>query len=140
MDCCHVTSLPCAAVGRRDAAKDHFPLRCATGQDLTDGRLFGADDPLRVRAGELYDHVAHWSDAVGIVENRGVQNYAVVIHEDPEGRFWAEVPALPGCYSQGETVDELKHNIREAIAGVLEVLREQGREPDSNIRILDVAV
>jgi hypothetical protein len=37
-------------------------------------------------------------------------------------------------------VDELKHNIREAIAGVLEVLREQGREPDSNIQILDVAV
>jgi predicted RNase H-like HicB family nuclease len=35
----------------------------------------------------------------------------------------AEVPALPGCYSQGETVDELKHNIREAIAGVLEVLK-----------------
>jgi predicted RNase H-like HicB family nuclease len=69
-----------------------------------------------------------------------VRNYAVVIHEDPEGGFWAEVPALPGCYSQGETVDELKHNIREAIAGVLEVLREQGQEPDSNIQILDVAV
>jgi predicted RNase H-like HicB family nuclease len=69
-----------------------------------------------------------------------VQNYAVVIHEDPEGGYWAEVPALPGCYSQGETVDELKHNIRDAIAGVLEVLREQGREPDSSIQILDVAV
>jgi len=69
-----------------------------------------------------------------------VQNYAVVIHEDPEGGFWGEVPALPGCYSQGETVEELKHNIREAITGVLAVLKEQGREPDSNIRILDVAV
>jgi len=69
-----------------------------------------------------------------------VQNYAVVMHEEPDGGFWGEVPALPGCYSQGETVDELKRNIREAIAGVLEVLREQGREPDSNIQILDVAV
>ena len=69
-----------------------------------------------------------------------MQNYAVVIHEDPEGGFWAEVPALPGCYSQGETVDELQHNIREAIAGVLEVLREQGREPDSKIQILEVVV
>jgi predicted RNase H-like HicB family nuclease len=69
-----------------------------------------------------------------------VRNYAVVIHEDPEGGFWAEVPALPGCYSQGETVDELQHNIREAIAGVLEVLREQGREPDSKIQILEVVV
>ena len=69
-----------------------------------------------------------------------MQNYAVVIHEEPDGGFWGEVPALPGCYSQGETVDELKQNIREAIAGVLEVLKEQGREPDSNIQILDVAV
>jgi predicted RNase H-like HicB family nuclease len=69
-----------------------------------------------------------------------VQNYAVVIHEDPERGYWAEAPALPGCYSQGETVEELKHNIREAIAGVLEVLREQGGKPDSNIQILDVAV
>ena len=69
-----------------------------------------------------------------------MRNYAVVIHEDPEGGFWAEVPALPGCYSQAETVDELKHNIREAIAGVLEVLKEQGMEPDSNIQILDVAI
>lgn len=69
-----------------------------------------------------------------------MQHYAVVIHEDPGGGFWAEVPALPGCYSQGETIDELKHNIREAIAGVLEVLKEQGRKPDSNIQILDVAV
>ena len=58
----------------------------------------------------------------------------------PRGGFWAEVRALPGCYSQAETLDELKHNIREAIAGVLEVLREQGGEPDSNIQILDVAV
>ncbi len=41
---------------------------------------------------------------------------------------------------QGETVEELKHNIREGIAGVLEVLKEQGREPDSSIQILDVAV
>lgn len=69
-----------------------------------------------------------------------MQNYAVIIHEDPEGGFWGEVPALPGCYSQGETLDELKRNIREAIAGVLEVLKEEGRQPDSNIQILDVAV
>ena len=69
-----------------------------------------------------------------------MQDYAVVIHEDPDGGFWAEVPALPGCYSQGETLEELKHNIREAIAGVLEVLRDAGQEPDSTIQILDVAV
>jgi len=69
-----------------------------------------------------------------------VQHYAVVIHQYPDGGFWGEVPALPGCYSQGETVDILKENLREAIAGVLEVLKEQGQEPDASIRILDVAV
>jgi predicted RNase H-like HicB family nuclease len=63
-----------------------------------------------------------------------VANYAVVIHEEPEGGYWAEVPALPGCYSQGETVDELLANIHEAIEGVLEVLHEQGQEPRNTSR------
>jgi predicted RNase H-like HicB family nuclease len=39
----------------------------------------------------------------------------VVVHEAEEGGFWAEVRALPGCVSQGETMDELLANIREAI-------------------------
>jgi len=73
-------------------------------------------------------------------ENWDVETYATVIHEDPEGGFWAEVPALPGCYSQGETIDELMENVREAITGVLEVMKEQGKRPESNIQILDVAV
>ena len=66
--------------------------------------------------------------------------YAVVIHEDPAGGFWAEAPALPGCYSQGETVQELLENIREAMSGVLDVLLERGQEPESNIRVLEIAV
>ena len=43
----------------------------------------------------------------------------VLIHSAKEGGFWAEVPALPGCMSQGETIDELRSNIREAIGGWL---------------------
>jgi predicted RNase H-like HicB family nuclease len=39
----------------------------------------------------------------------------VIIHEAEEGGYWAEVPALPGCYSQGDTVDEMLAHIREAI-------------------------
>jgi predicted RNase H-like HicB family nuclease len=58
--------------------------------------------------------------------------YTVVVHEDPDGGFWAEVPALPGCYSQGDTEAELMDNIREAIAGVLEVMKEQGAQPETN--------
>lgn len=75
-----------------------------------------------------------------LCENRGMQKYAVVIHEDAEGGFWAEVPALPSCYSQGETITEVMENVREAITGVLEVMKEQGRQPEPNIQILDVAV
>ena len=63
-----------------------------------------------------------------------------IVHKAEEGGFWAEVPALPGCYSQGETMDELMVNVREAVAGVLEVMREQGKQPETNIQILDVAV
>jgi predicted RNase H-like HicB family nuclease len=42
-------------------------------------------------------------------------NIKVVIHAAEEGGYWAEVPALPGCVSQGETVDELLANVREAV-------------------------
>lgn len=62
---------------------------------------------------------------VNVWETGSVEHYAVVIHDDPEGGYWAEAPALPGCYSQGETIEELKQNIREAIAGVLEVLQDR---------------
>ena len=41
----------------------------------------------------------------------------VVIHEAEEGGFWAEVPAIPGCATQGETVSELLMNLHEAIQG-----------------------
>jgi predicted RNase H-like HicB family nuclease len=43
----------------------------------------------------------------------------VFIHDADEGGYWGEVPALPGCASQGETVDELLKNLHEAIEGYL---------------------
>ena len=45
----------------------------------------------------------------------------VVVHEAEEGVFWAEVPAIPGCATQGETFEELLHNLYEAIEGCLSV-------------------
>lgn len=45
---------------------------------------------------------------------------AVLIHEEEDG-FWAEAPDLPGCYSQGDTLEELIRNIREAVAGYLDL-------------------
>ena len=38
-----------------------------------------------------------------------------IIHSAEEGGFWAEVPSLPGCVTQAETMDELEKNIREAV-------------------------
>ena len=69
-----------------------------------------------------------------------MEKYAVVIHEASEGGYWAEVPALPGCYSQGESIDELMANVRETITGVLELMKEQCARPEANIQILDVVV
>ena len=45
----------------------------------------------------------------------------VVVHEAEEGGYWAEVPAIPGCATQGETMEELIHNLDEAIEGCLSV-------------------
>jgi predicted RNase H-like HicB family nuclease len=44
----------------------------------------------------------------------------IIVHEAEEGGFWAEVPALPGCVSQGETMEELLANVRDAIQAWLE--------------------
>ena len=48
-------------------------------------------------------------------------NLKVIIHKAEEGGFWAEVPALPGCVTQAETMDELISNIHEAVKGCLSV-------------------
>ena len=45
----------------------------------------------------------------------------IVVHEAEEGGFWAEVPAIPGCASQGDSMDELMQDLREAIEGCLAV-------------------
>ncbi len=45
----------------------------------------------------------------------------VVIHEAEEGGYWAEVPAIPGCMTQGETMRELIENLYDAVEGCLSV-------------------
>jgi predicted RNase H-like HicB family nuclease len=51
----------------------------------------------------------------------------VVVHEAEEGGYWAEVPSIPGCATQGETEEELFGNIHEAIVGCLSDNNEKGR-------------
>ncbi len=45
----------------------------------------------------------------------------VIIHPAEEGGFWAEVPAIQGCATQGETIEELLTNLYEAVEGCLSV-------------------
>ena len=45
----------------------------------------------------------------------------VIIHEADEGGFWAEVPAIPGCMTQGEDMKELIENIYDAVNGCLTI-------------------
>ncbi len=51
-----------------------------------------------------------------------VLNYTVKVHPAEEGGFWAEVPALPGCFTQGETVEEIAAMAKEAIEGFIACL------------------
>lgn len=67
--------------------------------------------------------------------------YVLVIHEAEEGGFWAEIPALPGCYVQGETIDELLGEAPELIESHLEALREDGQAvPGAHFMIATVRV
>jgi len=66
--------------------------------------------------------------------------FKVIVHPEPAGGFWGEVPSLPGCFSQGETVSELLDNLREAALGYLEVLREEGREPQPEVQMAELAL
>ncbi len=67
--------------------------------------------------------------------------YSVIAHEAEEGGYWVEVPALPGCYSQGETLEEALENVKEAIDLYLEALRKQGAQiPKDEEIVFKVAV
>ena len=62
-----------------------------------------------------------------------------IVHEAEEGGFWAEVPALPGCASQGETLDELLANLHEAIEGCLSVDVSPVKTGERD-RVLEIAI
>jgi predicted RNase H-like HicB family nuclease len=67
--------------------------------------------------------------------------FSVIVHEAEESGFWVEVPALAGCYSQGETVEEALINVREAMELYLQVLREEGKPmPKDEEVVFKVAV
>jgi predicted RNase H-like HicB family nuclease len=66
-------------------------------------------------------------------------NIKAVVHKAEEGGYWAEVPALPGCVTQAESMDELRRNLREAIEGWLEAGAPESSQNQED-EILELAV
>ncbi len=63
----------------------------------------------------------------------------VVVHEAEEGGYWAEVPAIPGCATQGETFQELLTNLYEAVEGCLSV-DVQKTVQSEKAQVLDIVI
>ena len=63
----------------------------------------------------------------------------VIIHEAEEGGYWAEVPAIPGCATQGETFEELLGNLYEAVEGCLSVDVQEPKATGKE-RVLEIVV
>jgi len=63
----------------------------------------------------------------------------VVVHEAEEGGFWAEVPAIPGCATQGETFEDLLENLYEAVEGCLTVDVAPATTGNRD-RVMDIAI
>ena len=63
----------------------------------------------------------------------------VVVHDAEEGGYWAEVPAIPGCATEGETFEELLQNLYEAVEGCLSVDVEEAKT-DDNSKIIEIAI
>ena len=63
----------------------------------------------------------------------------VVVHSAEEGGYWAEVPAIPGCATQGETFEELLKNLYEAVEGCLAV-DIQPSQLTKDTHVLEIAV
>ena len=59
--------------------------------------------------------------APGDGPNLEIEDLKAYVHAAEEGGYWAEVPSLPGCLTQGETLDEVVENLNDAIAGWLSV-------------------
>ncbi len=64
----------------------------------------------------------------------------VIVHDAEEGGYWAEVPSIPGCATQGDTFEELLRNLYEAVEGCLSVDVTPPPPIASNARVIEIAV
>jgi predicted RNase H-like HicB family nuclease len=63
----------------------------------------------------------------------------VIVHDAEEGGYWAEVPAIPGCATQGDSFEELLANLYEAVEGCLSVDISE-TDPSDTRKVLEIAV
>lgn len=63
----------------------------------------------------------------------------VVVHEAEEGGYWAEVPSIPGCATQGDSFEELLNNLYEAVEGCLSIDVDEAAASET-ARVLEIAV
>jgi predicted RNase H-like HicB family nuclease len=63
----------------------------------------------------------------------------VIVHEAEEGGYWAEVPAIPGCATEGDSFEELMENLSDAIKGCLSVDLDP-IDLDQHARVVEIAV
>lgn len=68
-------------------------------------------------------------------------NFKVIITKDEDGFFVASAPSLPGCHSQGKSVEEVMSNIKEAIRGYLDVAKKHGDPiPSEDSEVIETTV
>ena len=77
----------------------------------------------------------------GFLDQLIIMNFKVILQEAEEGGYIVSCPALPGCHSQGDSMEEALENIKEAIVGCLESLAdERTRLLGAPGRIVEVTV
>ena len=70
-----------------------------------------------------------------------VHSYTVQIEPVTEGGFWSRVPSLPGCFSQGETIEETMQNTKEAIELNLErLVADKSEIPEESDSVVSVRI
>jgi predicted RNase H-like HicB family nuclease len=110
------------------------------GQHRDGGRGSKAEDR---PVGEVEKQLADLQRRIALLrrslKRREVVKINVVLHPDPTGGYSVEVPALPGCYSEGDTEEEALANIREAIECCLSIgTRHLDIPPGHLVRQLDL--
>ena len=133
----YVMELADNALGTRVAAEtDYQPMALATL--LTRELHLPIDTALNHTRGNREPRECPWSPGAGVrgrLPTLGVsdtlngvsRSFPVILTPQPEGGYFVECPSLPGCYSQGETVEEALDNIGEAILLALEDLEALGQ-------------